>query len=246
MSDTPVLAEIWRGPILESVHRGTAVVCRADGEIVAAWGDPARVILPRSSCKMVQALPLIESGAAEKLSDAHLAIACASHQGAAVHTALVRRWLNELGLSEAALRCGPQIPNDAAARQDLRSCGTAPDQTHNNCSGKHCGFLALGAHLGADRGDAPDYIAPEHPVQTAVRQACAEMAGEELEAFAIDGCSAPNYAMTIRGLATSVAKFADPAGLGTIRSEAAVRLRDAMAANPILVAGEKRACTNLI
>ncbi|MEM6904278.1 MAG: asparaginase, partial [Pseudomonadota bacterium] len=188
----PVLAEVWRGQILESVHRGSAVVCRADGTIEAAWGDPSRVILPRSSCKMVQALPLVESGIADRrgLTDRHLALACASHQGAAVHTDLARAWLSDLGLAEAALRCGPQIPSDAEARHGLRESGVCADQTHNNCSGKHCGFLTLGQALGG----GAEYHEVDHPVQEAVRQATAEVADEELGAFAIDGCSAPNYA----------------------------------------------------
>ncbi|MEL6477441.1 MAG: asparaginase [Pseudomonadota bacterium] len=238
----PVLAEIWRGPVLESVHRGTAIVCRPSGEVIAAWGDPERVILPRSACKMLQALPLVESGAAAGLGSQHLAIACASHQGAEIHSSLVGRWLAELGLGEGDLRCGPQLPNDGDARHALRIAGHAPDQTHNNCSGKHCGFLTLGAHLGA----GPDYIDPAHPVQESVRLALSEMAQEDLTQHAIDGCSAPNYAMTIRGLATAAARFAMPATLGPTRGAAAERLAEAMVANPMLVAGAGRACTDLI
>ncbi|MEM7505647.1 MAG: asparaginase [Pseudomonadota bacterium] len=246
MTDTanPVLAEIWRGPLLESVHRGTAVVCRPDGEVIAAWGDPARVILPRSSCKMLQALPLVESGAAERagLTDAHLALSCASHQGAPVHTDLVRDWLGTLDLREPDLRCGPQTPYDDDTRFDLRQAVREGDQTHNNCSGKHCGFLTLNGHM---RGGA-EYIDPDHPVQQAVKQASAELAGEDLSDFAVDGCSAPNFAMTVRGLATAVARFAAPQVLSGVRAQAAARLRDAMAAHPVLVAGEGRACTALI
>lgn len=240
----PILAEIWRGDILESVHRGTAAICTAGGALVAAWGDPGRIILPRSACKMVQALPLIESGAADNanLTPRHLAIACASHQGAAMHTRLVTAWLSGMDMHEHDLRCGPQIPSDAEARQTLRQSERQPDQTHNNCSGKHTGFLTLNRHL---RGKA-DYVDPDHPVQQAVRQASAEMAGEELSGFAIDGCSAPNFALTIRGLATQMARFADPKKLSPARRDAVKRLRGAMAAHPMLVAGQKRACTALI
>lgn len=246
MTDTanPVLAEIWRGPLLESVHRGTAVVCRPDGEVLAAWGDPARVILPRSSCKIIQALPLVESGAADRagLSDAHLALACASHQGAPAHTDLVRGWLGMLDLREPDLRCGPQTPYDDDTRFDLRQAVRQGDQTHNNCSGKHCGFLTLNRHLGG----GTEYIDPDHPVQQAVKRASAELAGEDLDAFAVDGCSAPNFAMSVRGLATSVARFAVPETLDGTRARAATRLRDAMAAHPLLVAGAGRACSALI
>ncbi|MEM0923062.1 MAG: asparaginase, partial [Pseudomonadota bacterium] len=238
----PVLTEIWLGPVLESVHRGTVVVCRSNGEVVASWGDPDRVILPRSSYKMLQALPMVESGAAARFGAEHLAIACASHQGAQIHSRLVGRWLTEMGMGEGDLRCGPQLPSDGDTRYALRQSGQLPDQTHNNCSGKHCGFLTLGAHLGA----GPDYIDPDHPVQAKVREALAEMAAEEMGPHAIDGCSAPNYAMSLRGLATAMARFADPAGLVEVRRAAVERLYAAMAAHPVLVAGEGRACTALI
>ncbi|MEM1276210.1 MAG: asparaginase [Pseudomonadota bacterium] len=245
MNGSITLAEIWRGPVLESVHRGMAVVCRANGEIVDAWGDPSRRFLPRSSCKMIQALPMVESGIADRagLTDRYLALACASHQGAEVHTNLARAWLSEIGLHEPDLRCGPQIPNDAAARHALRTDGIAPDQTHNNCSGKHCGFLTVSKALG---GDA-EYLEIDHPVQQGVKQVSAELAEEDLDDFAVDGCSAPNFVLSMRGFAQSLAKFAEAeAAFSGARALAAVRLREAMAAHPLLVAGEKRACTALI
>ena len=88
------LVEVWRGEFLESQHRGHAVVCGSAGEILQAWGNPAQVILPRSSCKILQALPLITSGAADAfgLNTRQLALACASHQGAQIHSDLVQAW----------------------------------------------------------------------------------------------------------------------------------------------------------
>lgn len=243
-AENPVLAEVWRGDVLECVHRGTAVVCRPDGEIVAAWGDPARRILPRSACKMIQALALVESGAADEagLSARHLALACASHNGAAVHTELASEWLASIGLGEDDLRCGPQLPADTEARLALECGGHAPGQVHNNCSGKHTGMLTLGRHLGA----GPEYIEPDHPVQRAIRAATAETAGEEIDTFAIDGCSAPNWVVSLHGLARAVAGYAEPGHWGGARGRAAERLRDAMMAEPVLVAGEGRACTDIM
>ena len=112
MADAVPMVEVWRGDIAESHHRGHAVICDAGGDVLAAWGDPDAVILPRSSCKMLQALPLVESGAAAGLGPEQLALACASHSGAEMHVTRVARWLAELGLSEADLRCGPQLPED--------------------------------------------------------------------------------------------------------------------------------------
>ncbi|MCH8166780.1 MAG: asparaginase [Proteobacteria bacterium] len=246
----PVLAEVWRGEILECVHRGTAVVATAAGEVVEAWGDPARVILPRSSFKMIQALPLVESGAADAagLGSEHLALACASHSGARVHTGLAASWLAGIGLAEHDLRCGAHTPGDPEAAHALYAAGAAPGQFHNNCSGKHCGFLTMNRRL---RGDA-EYLELDHPLQQAVRLTVEEVTGETVSGHAIDGCSAPNFATSLRGLATAMARFATAGASFTgasftgARAGAARRLVEAMAAHPVLVGGAGRATTNLI
>ena len=242
MADAVPMVEVWRGTIAESHHRGHAVVCDAGGGIRAAWGDPDAVILPRSSCKMLQALPLVESGAGDGLSPERLALACASHSGAAVHVDGVARWLADLGLAEPDLRCGAQVPDDAPERHRLRAAGEAPCQLHNNCSGKHAGFLTLNRRLGG----GPEYVEVDHPVQRAVRAAFEEMCGAASPGWGIDGCSAPNFATTMRGLALAMARMADPRGLGPAREAAARRLVAAMCAHPLLVAGEGRACTELM
>jgi len=243
VSDNPVLVEIWRGEILESVHRGAAVVAGPDGVPVAAWGDVARPILPRSSCKMLQALPLVESGAAEAagLGPEELALACASHQGTPEHTERVHAWLTRLGLGESDLLCGAHRPNDPAARFALGRAGEWPSQLHNNCSGKHAGFLTLTRHLEAD----PDYVAIDHPVQHAALEATEAMAGENSAGHATDGCSAPNFALSLRGLATAMARMARPGALGRARADAAGRLVGAMAAHPTLIGGPKSPATRL-
>ncbi|WP_339949328.1 asparaginase [uncultured Albimonas sp.] len=239
-----VLVEAIRGDLLESVHRGAIAICTPSGEVVQAWGDPERVIYPRSSCKMLQALPLVESGAAADagLRSEQLALACASHNGAAIHSTRVAAWLEGLGLSEADLRCGPQEPADLPARDDLIRACACPDQTHNNCSGKHAGFLTLNRRLGG----GAEYVEVDHPVQRAAREAMAEMTGDPDLGYGIDGCSAPNFATTLRGFATSMARMARPAGLGPAREAAARALVEAMMAHPELVAGEGRACTGMM
>ncbi len=238
------MVEVWRGGRLESSHMGHAVICDAAGEIVESWGDPAAVIFPRSSCKMLQALPLIESGAAAAhgLTDAQLALACASHQGAALHTGMVDTWLKDLGLGEADLRCGSHEPYDRTEFVRLIKTDESPCQYHNNCSGKHSGFLTLNKHL---RGHA-DYVEVDHPVQLAVKAAFEETTGETSPGHGIDGCSAPNFATSMLGLARSMAFFAAAPDAGSVRNRAAYRLTRAMAAYPELVAGEGRACTELM
>ena len=237
------MAELWRGGVLESTHLGHAVICDASG-VVEAWGNPDAVIFPRSSCKMIQALPLLESGAAAArgLSDAHLALSCASHQGAHLHVDMAGRWLADLGLSEADLRCGSHEPYDREERDRLIRGAEAPCQLHNNCSGKHSGFLTVTQHLKA----GPEYVEMDHPLQRAIRASTEEVTGETVAGWGIDGCSAPNFAMSVAGLARGMAAFANARDGHGARESAMHRLTRSMAAHPDLVAGTGRACTELM
>lgn len=235
------LIELTRGDRVESRHLGHAVICEANGAVVEAWGNPNAMIYPRSSCKMVQALPLLESGAARDLTARQLAVACASHEGAALHVNEVRDWLSQLGLSETDLRCGSHEPKDRDELKRLTCTGDSACQLHNNCSGKHAGFLMLNQHLGG----GSEYIEPDHPVQQAVKQSLEEVTGETSPGFGIDGCSAPNFATSVAGLARAMAKFASASESDT-RGRAMVRLREAMMLHPDLVAGTGRACTELM
>ncbi|KPD14274.1 asparaginase [Phaeobacter sp. 11ANDIMAR09] len=238
------MAEIWRGSLLESLHLGHAVICDEAGQIVRSWGDPEAVIYPRSSAKMIQALPLITSGAAAKygLTSEQLALACASHNGAHIHTDRVNSWLAQLGLSDSDFRCGSQEPADLPARDELIKTDNSPCQVHNNCSGKHAGFLTLNQHLGA----GSEYVEIDHPVQQACLTAFEEVTGMASPTYGIDGCSAPNFATTVRGLARAMGWFASAHERSDRSSEAAAALTSAMASHPDLVAGETRACTNLM
>lgn len=242
MANPVDLVEIWRGDLLECVHRGHAVVSDDTGQIVESWGDPGAVIYPRSSAKMIQALPLLESGAGAHLTEEQLALACASHNGAAIHTDRVQAWLKDLGLSDDDLRCGPQMPDDRDARYGLIRARQRPCQMHNNCSGKHAGFLTLTRHLAA----GPDYERIDHPVQQACKAAFEDVTDETSPMFGIDGCSAPNHACTLHGLARAMSFFATAADRADRRSEAAQKLIAAMTRYPELIAGENRACTDLM
>ncbi|MDG1069585.1 MAG: asparaginase [Sulfitobacter sp.] len=232
-------AEIWRGPFLESVHSGHAVICDSTGQIIDAWGDPERVVLARSSSKMIQALPLVRSGAADafSLSTKQLALSCASHQGAKIHVDNVGAWISQLGLDDTAFRCGPEESRDRDVKEAQIRAHESPCRIHNNCSGKHAGFLTLSRHLG---GDA-NYVAPDHPVQRACLEAFEDVTQETSPGFGIDGCSAPNYAATLHGIARAMAHFA-----AAPEGSAEVRLHEAMRLHPELVAGEGRACTELM
>ncbi|WP_432448194.1 asparaginase [Aliiroseovarius marinus] len=245
MGQSERLVEVWRGGMLESQHRGHAVVCNAKGEVVHGWGDPNQMIFPRSSAKMLQALPLVESGAADAagLTTEQLALSCASHQGAAIHTDRVSRWLNDMGLGNDDLRCGPQWPADQPAKIGLIKTDDSPCRIHNNCSGKHAGFLTLSRHMGVTD---PEYVEVDHPIQLAIKQAFEEVTDEVSPGYGIDGCSAPNHACTVLGMGRAMAGFAAAKEDGDARARASVRLREAMMLHPDLVAGETRACTELM
>ena len=239
MTQAVPMTEIWRGPFLESVHAGHAVICDADGEIREAWGDPELVVLSRSASKMIQALPLINSDAADAagLTPEHLALSCASHIGMPRHTKRIADWLEALGLGESDLRCGSHAPYDMDTRDALLIAGETPCQYHNNCSGKHSGFLTLNRHL---KGGT-EYIDPDHPVQKAILDAFETATGETSPGFGIDGCSAPNFASTLHGMARAMAHFA-----ASPDDSAESRLHQAMRLHPDLVAGEGAACTELM
>lgn len=240
MAEPVIFTEIWRGDFRESVHRGHAVVSRANGDIVLSLGDPDAVILPRSSAKMIQALPLIESGAAAALglTPAQLALACASHSGAPLHTQATETWLKTLGLLEDDLLCGVREPLDPKAHLDLVRDGGTPCQLHSDCSGKHAGFLTLAQHLGVS---TKGYVDPNHAVQKSVLEAFERVTDAASPGFGVDGCSAPNFATKLRSMARAMAHFA-----AAPEDSAEHQLVTAMMAHPEYVAGEGRACTRLM
>lgn len=231
-----MLVEVLRGERVESAHRGAFAVVDADGILVASRGDVLRPVYPRSAVKALQALPLVESGAADAFSDAELALACASHSGEPAHVAAAERILARVGLGEKDLECGVHWPSSAAATHTLSAKGGHPTQLHNNCSGKHSGFLCLACGRG---WPTQGYVLPGHPVQQAVRAALSAMTGESLgpDVRGIDGCSIPTYAIPLRSLALAFAKFGSGEHLGPERKAAAARIKRAVVAEPFFVAG---------
>ena len=241
MQDNPILVEVTRGALVESGHRGAVAIADADGRVLLALGDIERPLYPRSAVKALQALPLIESGAADAfgLGAAELAIACASHSGEDAHIDAVRALLAKAGLDEQQLACGAHWPIGERASRELMRAGKSPTAIHNNCSGKHAGMLATAVHLGFDTSG---YERPEHPVQQEIRRVISEVCGVELEGddMGIDGCSVPTFALSLAAVATGFARLASGRGLERERAKAARRLMDACFAAPDLVAGEGR------
>ncbi len=245
--DAPILVETTRGAMVESCHRGIAVVVDAAGKVVMSWGDVDTPVYPRSAIKPLQALPLIESGAADAygLGDAEIALACASHGGEPIHVDTLTTWLNRAGLSVGNLECGAHPPSYRPAAQALRDAGTAPGAIHNNCSGKHAAMLCTARHLGEP---TKDYVKFQHPVQQRLLGLLEMMCGVDLSTAprGVDGCSIPTIAIPLGNIAVAMAKLADPSELAPARAEAAKRICRAMATAPHMVAGTGRFCTEVI
>lgn len=242
----PILVEVTRGGLVESRHRGAVAVADADGGTVLTIGDVAQPVFPRSAIKALQAVALVEQGGADRygLKEQELALACASHSGEPAHIAGVERMLAKAGLDAAALRCGAHWPIAQPAAMALAQIG-APSALHNNCSGKHAGFLCLACALGVDRAD---YWRPSHPVQRHVRAVLEDFAGATLgdDRCAIDGCSVPTWAVPLENLALAFAKFGTGTGLAPARAAACARLREACAHESWYVAGTGRFCTAIM
>lgn len=243
----PVLVEVTRGEAVESAHRGAIAAVDAQGRVVLSIGDIDRPVYPRSAIKPIQALPLIETGAAEAfgLSDAEIALACASHNGEQPHVDAVNAWLARIGLSATDLECGASLPaTEAALRRLFRENGSAT-AAHDNCSGKHAGFLTVAQHLEAPtRG----YVRAHHPVQQHVLGTLEAMTGLDLgdAPRGTDGCGIPVIGVPLGNLALAMARLADPRDQPERRQAACTRIRRAMAAHPFLVAGTGRFCTRVI
>lgn len=240
------MAEIRRGGLLESLHQGVAVVADADGRILQSWGDPSFVTFPRSSLKPFQAIPLVESGAADAagLTEEHLALACASHSAEDFQVALVRGWLERLGLSEAALVCGPDLPRSQADQMSVIRAGGDRSRVFHNCSGKHCGFLTLTKHLGAPLG----YADPAHPAQRLYLEAFSELLGEDAARLprGVDGCGLPALALPMASMARGAARWAAARVAADARRTAIRRLQSAIRAYPDHLSGRGSATGRIV
>jgi len=244
MTPNPVLIEVTRGQRCESVHRGALAIWDARSGRVLALGDVARPVYPRSAVKALQAIPLIESGAADALgyTDRHLALACGSHAGADEHVAGVAEMLAKAGLGEAALACGSHWPLGAEEARALARQGERPGPMHNNCSGKHAGMLACAVQR---RLETKGYENVRHGVQVEIAQVLAAMtdAPHEVDAAAHDGCSVPAWVAPIEDLARAFGRFVSGREMNQARALACGRLMAACLAEPNMVAGRKQFCT---
>jgi L-asparaginase II len=229
--------EVLRGPVVESVHQVMAVVCDDRGFVNGYFGNTEYLTYPRSSIKLLQALPLVETGAFEKfgLDEKMLAMACASHKGEKQHLLVLTQWMEKTKITESMLQCGPAWPAHESTLHEMVRKNLQPSPLLNNCSGKHLGFLTTSLALGEDPNG---YLRWEHPVQVRVRKVLTEMTkiNHEKSIWGIDGCGIPTMSLPLQNLAMGFSHF-----LGNTPSELRKRhlkqILTACQTNPQMMAG---------
>jgi L-asparaginase II len=243
------LAAAWRGGLIESVHFGHVAVVDPRGRLIQSRGDPEFPTFLRSCAKPLQALAVLETGAAEAygFEEPELAAMCGSLNGQDFQVAVVRSILAKIGLDENYLKCGPQRPSHRPTAKELQRSGQPFGAIHNNCAGKHAAMLAVCRHLGHP---VADYDAPDHPVQRLILTIIAETCAVPREAIGIgvDGCGVPVFRLPLQNLARAYAGLANPEAAGWSKSRRAAvgRLMAAALAHPEMIAGDERLCTSLM
>jgi L-asparaginase II len=240
--DKPV--KVYRGNYLESTHDVHVAVVNNKGELLYSYGDPERSTFPRSSMKPFQAVPVLETGAADafQFEDADISLICASHNGEQRHRERVMQIIGRLHLEEDHLQCGTHIPRDIESYKALIKAGKELTPSFSNCSGKHSGMLTAAVHM---HEDVASYREIEHPHQqrilSAIEDIC-EFPKDSIE-ISVDGCGVPVHRLPLKNTALGFARLAQPEGS---HSEALERIRNAMMKHPEMVAGKDRFDTDLM
>jgi len=243
----PLQIEVQRGGFKESLHLVHAVVTDSSGKLVKGWGNPDHLTFPRSAVKPLQAIPLILSGAEERfqMSTEELAMACSSHGAESAHLRVVSSWLERIGCGVKDLECGSHWPSHEESAHELSRAGSYPAALHNNCSGKHTGFLTLARQR---QLDSKGYIHPDHPIQQEIRSILEYMMELDLRdaPVGIDGCSIPTWGVPLKAMAKGFARFVTGNQLTKEYQVACEKLRIAMVTEPYFVAGTDRHCTRVM
>lgn len=242
----PIFIEVTRGAVVESIHQVMAVVVNEVGHVTHYWGNPQFLTVPRSAVKMLQALPLIESGAADKfaLEEKHIALACSSHRGEKDHLAALAQWAEKVHIKESSFICGPHLPYDEASAHEMIRRGVKPTVFCNNCAGKHAGIITTCVHLGEDPTGYEKY---EHNAQKRLRKVLTETmkVDHAKVAHGIDGCGILTYAVPLQSLAAGMSTFINPKE-ATARKAAAERILHAVKTYPFYVSGSDNFTTDVI
>ncbi|MED1952625.1 asparaginase [Brevibacillus centrosporus] len=243
-----VVANVYRGEKVESSHLGHIAVVHPDGTLLYSYGDPFRLTYARSSMKPLQAIPIVETGAADRfgLEPADLSLCCASHSGEQRHRSRAMGILARAGQQEAVLQCGTHVPRDEESYKQLIREGKPLTPVFSNCSGKHSGMIATATHMGED---VSTYHLPDHPVQQRILDVVEDITGYPKEKIYMgtDGCGVPVHELPLANYAWAFAKLAKPEVVKSPdRQKAIQRITDAMTAHPEMVGGNNRYCTDLM
>ncbi len=246
--NSEISVQVTRGNFTESVHLVDAVVVDSKGKIVETFGAAEKVqTSPRSAIKMLQAVSLIESEAFSKfnLTQKHLALACASHNGEKPHTDLVQSWLMQLGFDDQSLVCGPHMPSDESTAHEMIRQGLNPKRCHNNCSGKHSGILSTILQLNLN---AKEYGKYDHPIQIRLRKILGELMEVNVDSlpWGIDGCGIPTYSMPLISVAQGMSHLLLDRPISIDRKAAFELIKKAVIAEPFYIAGTNGFCTDII
>ncbi len=238
-SQSPLRVQVSRGPLKESEHQVLAAFWHVQEGLIGFAGDPQALVAPRSAIKMLQALPLLESGAFDHfaLNDQMLALACSSHHGEEIHTSVLREWMQKVDLVEDDLACGAHAPYSGQASEALIRQGVIPGKIHNNCSGKHLGFLTTSRYY---KESISQYHRESHPSQRRIRKVLSEVMGIDLaqSPWGIDGCGIPTYGIPLAKIARGMSSLLDDS-LSPSRTQAAGQILRACQRYPELVSGQK-------
>lgn len=244
----PILVELRRGSVLESFHRGVVCVVDKNGEVIYSRGDINQVCYPRSAMKLFQHLPLIEQGIFDfyNFTEEELSLMCGSHNGEPMHVRVAESILSKIGYTKERLQCGAQSPTRKSDWANLIRSNKEPEALHNNCSGKHAGFLAYNAY---HKMETQNYLDSDFVLQQAIKKVFAkfyEMEEGDLQ-LGKDGCSAPTYATPIYNQALSYKNLIVPHfNIDPSLQNAANRVVSAVSNHPEMIAGTRRYCSDLI
>lgn len=242
------IANIYRGKNVENSHLGHIAVVDYNGKLLYSYGDACRMTFARSSIKPFQAIPIIETGAANRFNfnAADLAVCCASHNGEERHRNQVLSILNRIDKDESVLKCGTHIPYDGESYIQLIKNSQELTPVYNNCSGKHAGMIATAVHMNED---IDSYYKLEHPVQQRILNTLSTITQYPKDKIniGIDGCGVPSYQLPLKNLALGFARLVTPEKLeAQSMQDAANEIVNAMVTCPEMVGGKNRYCTELI
>ena len=231
------MVEVTRSGFTESTHRGVAVLINSSGEILQEWGNSNTLIYPRSALKPIQSLNLYKDGVAKALglSDNLIALTTASHHAENIHQKMINNWLKKINLKEKHLSCGPSWPWNIKDQFKAHSKYKVKRKIFHNCSGKHCGHLAVSKYKNLP---IKNYQNKDHPIQKDLIKLIEDLSKYKIKNIGVDGCTLPNPLIPLKKFAFAVAQLADYKKLNEY-STIAKRIFDSCVKFPEITGGSK-------